>query len=490
MIDPEILSRPLRTAAELRGEDEQSLRHLFNDAHLMVRLEEAFADIADARETFQLVVNEALRFCPNIALCVPRAAQDLVDAVAALAVGIHGERHRVEVVGVNEAPRFQAVVNVGIEILAGLPSVTVNSTGWLARAASTGLEIESLYHRVGPFNPIGALAAACLGVGRAFLMLVGQQPPMAPVEVSLYTYEVGAPGSLPTGPVLPAEPLTLDGLLVGCGAVANGWAYAMKRLPVIGRMEAIDRQSLRIENFGAYMLASRKGLGKPKTELIRDYLSPAIMVTARTEEWEFFKIRLKHGLPVPRLVVNGLDNVEARHSVQRLWPETLIDMAAGGLTSQLIVKPRAGDGLCLLEALKRPEHEEGYAERLSQETGLRADRIRNEPTTPITEADVETAPPDKRQQLVAARQLGQLVCGHVTDQNLQMEGQSSDFAPAVPFVTGFSGVVGAGETMKWLMGHRYEHGLHWQHSSRSGRMRALAMRCNRHCDCQRQVSVT
>ncbi len=65
-----------------------------------------------------------------------------------------------------------------------------------------------------------------------------------------------------------------------------------------------------------------------------------------------------------------------------------------------------------------------------------------------------------------------------------MEGHDPDFAPAVPFVTAFSGIRGAAETMKWLMGHRCVHSLHFQHSFESGRSRALDMTCNPGCECQ------
>src|SRR5207244_1664674 len=143
-------------------------------------------------------------------------------------------------------------------------------------------------------------------------------------------------------------------------------------------------------------------------------LEPAIAVTPRPDEWEFFKIRLHYGLRVPLIVVNGLDNVETRHSVQRLWPEVLVDMAAGGLTSQVILKARQSHGVCLLRALDRPAQEVGWTERLARETGLPIERILEGLTTAITEADVAQAPEDKRAGLERAREKGQLVCGRVT----------------------------------------------------------------------------
>jgi hypothetical protein len=256
----------------------------------------------------------------------------------------------------------------------------------------------------------------------------------------------------------------------------------MKRLAVVGRLQAIDRQSLRLENIWSYVAVGRESVGKPKVVLIRELLSPAINVTERADHWEFFKIWLDHGLEVPPLIIAGLDNVTTRHSVQRLWPGTLIDMAAEGLQSQVIVKHKQGDGLCLLRALSVPPGEVDWAQNLASATGLDPAQIANEPTGEITLAEIEAAPVDKQAELRTA--LGKPRCGHINRQSLQMEGHDADFAPAVPFVTGYSGVVGAAETMKWLMGHRHPDSLHFQKSFESSRSRALKMKCDPSCECQ------
>jgi hypothetical protein len=474
-------------AARLRGKDEAELEHLFREARVLVRLEDAFAGVSDARETFLFAVNQSLRFCPNVAVSVATGARDLIDAGNELAARVHGAGHRVQIAGAGDTAGFNAVVNVGTEVADGLPWVTVNSTSWVARVASAGSRTHRLPWIPGAPNAIGALGVACLGVGRAFLYLVGMPLVTPPFEISLFTNEVAAAGVLPPGPELPAGPVKLQAFLVGCGAVTNAWAYTVKRLPIVGRLEAVDRQALRIENIAPYVASGREWLGEPKAEMIKALLSPAIDVTPRPEDWELFKIRLPYGIAVPSVIVNGLDNVETRHSVQRLWPEVLIDMAAEGLTNQVIVKTRESDRICLLHALDRPAHEISWAERAARGTGLPVERILEGPTTLISEADVARAPEDKRSALERSRAAGQLICGRVTEQNLRFERPNPDFAPAVPFVTGFSGVVGAAATMRWLMGYRYGADLHFQHSFESGRARTLGMSCDPGCDCQVQA---
>jgi len=474
-------SRPARLAASIIGKTEEAAIHLFTKKKILVRLEARFCQDLDARETFLFTVNQCLRFCSNMSVCVEKGSDALIGACNSLAVRVHGPGANVEAVNKVTGRVFDAIVNVGTEVLSDLPSATINSSGWVARLATPGSAIPKLYWKSETPNPLGALAATCLGVGAAFLAILGK-PLASSIETSLFSHEVADPGTLPPGPPLPTSPLLLNGFLVGCGAVTNGWAYAMKRLPIVGSLQAIDRQSLRFENIGAYVAVGLESVNKPKALLIKELLAPAIDVTERSDQWEFFKIWLDHGLEVPPLIIAGLDNVMTRHSVQRLWPETLIDMAAEGLQSQVIVKHQKGAGLCVLRALSIPPDEVDWAQNLGRATGLDPRLIAKEPTGEITQTEIDEAPVDKQAELRSA--LGKPRCGHINRLSLQMEGHDPDFAPAVPFVTGFSGVVGAAETIKWLMGHRYPHSLHFQKSFESSRSKALDMKCDPGCECQ------
>ncbi len=223
--------------------------------------------------------------------------------------------------------------------------------------------------------------------------------------------------------------------------MTNGWAYAVRRLPIQGRLVAVDKQSLREENLGPYVL-STTDLGRPKVELLKRSLEPLIHVTPRPEPLEFYRIRLERGLVrVPELVIAGLDDILARHSVQRLWPDILIDMAGGGTTTQLVVHHAGGAGICLLEALRPPAGTADFAERMAAATGLSAERIRSCPTDLVSEEDVEAAAPEHRGELETARRLGRPLCGRITDHNLYEEGYSDDFTPS-------------GAVRRRLLGHR------------------------------------
>src|SRR5437879_9000175 len=388
-------SRPARLGALVADLPEETILGLLSKKRILARLETMFSEDPDARETFVFTVNQVLRYCPNVSICVDKSANDLIETCRHLAYRVHGSERVVDVVRDDIRTGFDATVNVGMEVREEENSATVNSNGWIARLAAGQQGKRFLEHKPSGFNPIGALAAGCLGAGAAFLATLGK-PIVASTEMSLFTYEVGSFGTLDAGPALPDLALRLNAFLVGCGAVANGWAYAVKRLPIIGALQAIDRQSLRIENVGPYVAAGRDSVGKRKAELIKALLSPKIEVTARADQWEFFKIRLKNELSIPPLIITGLDNVVTRHSVQRLWPETLIDMAAGGLGSQVIVKHRNSDGQCILNALRIPNSEADWARDLASTAGLNPHLIASDPTGEITQEEIDKAPVDKQ----------------------------------------------------------------------------------------------
>ena len=484
MTEPAALqSRPVRLAATLTGNEEAALDHLFLNARVLVRLEEAFAEVEDARETLLSVVNQVTRFCPNIVVDV--GSSTLVAGANAVVAQVHGAERSVEEVRDTGAVAFDVMINIGQAVLSDPRATTVNSTGWVARVANAGSGVQSLPWRPAPANPVGAMAASCLGAGAAFLYLLKAPPATRATEFSLFTLLSGQLGTLPIGPDLPDELAQLDAFLIGCGGVSSGWAYTVRRLPIGGSLQAIDRQSLRVENLGPYVGAQRQWRGKPKAEIIAEILAPKIKVTGRADEWELFKIRLKDELAVPPLIVNGLDHVGTRHSAQRLWPHTLIDMAAGGVTSQVILKRTPGRGICLLKALHRPDDELDWADRAARDTGLRRERILEGPTTRITQNDVDQAPAEPARALLQRDVAdGRLVCGRVTDQSMKMEEHNPGFAPAAPFVTGFSGVVGAAATMKLLLGYREPAGFYFQFSFQSCRSRMIEMVCDPGCECQ------
>jgi hypothetical protein len=167
------------------------------------------------------------------------------------------------------------VLNVGREVRSHRAWVAVTASGWCARVATSASGVDALPPAHVPANELAALAAACLGSGQVFLALVGRPLLAGPLELSLFDLTTGAPGDLDVGPALPPS-IELDAFVVGCGGVTNWFAYASARTTLTGRVEAVDKQSLRPENMGPYVCATQARLGIPKAEVIRDVLMSAL----------------------------------------------------------------------------------------------------------------------------------------------------------------------------------------------------------------------
>lgn len=473
-------SRGLRWASELTGESEHVLAQHLHDVRVGIRLDPRSSSSADARESLLLATNMLLRFCPVVTVFLPSADVGLAAAVVGLGEMILGDPASVRLVEAEpKRGEYDAMMNVS-PVCEGPPSwLSINSTGWVARL---GLDGPTEGATGVSANHIGALAASALGVGAVSMKLLGYRDVTDPVELSLWNRSTRNAAASDFGPDLAERRLSLDGMLIGCGAVTNGWAYAARRIGITGSLAAVDHQRFRIENNGPYILGGIKRLHERKVDMIHDELAPGLTVTPFAELFEFFRVRIETGmLPPPESIIAGLDGIPSRHAVQRMWPHTLIDMGSGGTTAQVVTHRRGSGGICLLEAL-RDDDGLDPAEQAARVTGLPAERIRDHPTDPITDSDVVNAPPQFRAGLAEARDRGQLVCGRVTDHYLNDEEYSAGFAAAVPFVSALAGIIGAAETARMLLTDNLES-MHLQFDFRSMKLRALQMTSAADCEC-------
>src|SRR6266508_5596397 len=179
-------SRPTRQAARATGASEaEALARL--DGSVVVALDDALAEDPDARETFLFAVNQCLRFAGRVG--VSTSAVDLAVAAEELALAITGS----PLASLDDA---DVTLIVGTRVVRARPAVTVCSSGWLARVATSAGPADELPHPPAPPNVLGALAAACLGASQVFHQLAGLGLAGAPLELSLWTLEKGALGSL------------------------------------------------------------------------------------------------------------------------------------------------------------------------------------------------------------------------------------------------------------------------------------------------------
>jgi molybdopterin/thiamine biosynthesis adenylyltransferase len=390
-----------------------------------------------------------VRVCPNITVAIPRSCTTLLQNAMVLSKHISFGRELEFRHEDEDMSQYDAVLSVGSKVRSDLPWTTINSNGWIARVTSGERE---LCGHCDLANPIAALGAACLGVGEIFKRLIRLRPERGEVlngfSYSLLTYQESRDDT-DCGPALP-EDLATDLLVVGAGAIGNGLVHLISQLPFTGRISVIDLQNFEIENLGTCILVGPDELEKPKAVVLAEYLKNA-GIDANGFPMPFEQFVTKFDAQ-PEIVINGLDNIDVRHQVQRsLWPDVVIDGAIGDFTCQVSRHPWPDDIACLICLFRKPDGR--LAEDVqSEETGISVHRLAN-PDALITESDIDVAPVAK-QDFLRSR-IGRSICSVIQEamaQTISQEKQREAFAPSTPFVACFSACMVVSEVVAHISG--------------------------------------
>jgi len=441
-----VYSRPAKTAAQLA---EQALdHHRFLAKKVLLTGEPEILNTLNGRNCFLNAVGLLIRICPNITIHIPADCEDLrvvsrlFSKRIAFGPGVEYCDH------VDDVGSFDAILSVGVAVNPGLPWTTINSNGWLARVSSgtRGLPAD-----VAMENPVGALAAASLGVGEVFKRLIRLRPERGELldglSFSLRTYRAG---ETDCGPELPSS-LDVDLLVVGGGAIGNGTVRLLSQLPCRGRVDIVDSQTYGEENLGTCILMGTHDLGASKARTLAAHLRrPLLEVQAFEMTFEEYA---RDARAIPAVVLNGLDNISARHQVQRaLWPDIVLDGAIGDFMCQVSRHPWPDDVACLICLFREPAGAPAETIQM-QATGLSLERLLR-PDDLLSASDVDCAPGEKREFLRA--RLGRPICSVIQEGialKISAEQQAKGFEPSVPFAACFSACMVVAEmiahNMRW-----------------------------------------
>ena len=419
--------------------------HRFVNKRVLLTGEQATLATDNGRECLLCSLRLLVRICPNLSVVMPPEAGAILDECRQLAAGIAFGRAVEFPAGAPDLARYDAILSLGTQPRPDLPWTVINSNGWLARVSSgsTGLPAAC-----GQANPVGALAAACLGVVDVFKRLIRLKDARGRhfdgLTFSLHSYRCGEND---LGPELPAN-LPLDLLLVGAGAIGNGIIHLLSRLPTSGRIWIVDAQMFRDENLGTCLLIGPPELDDtPKAAFAERALGGRLQARGFHEDLTAFQQRLGTEVPYPRVVLTALDSIDARHEAQGLWPDLIIDGAIGDFPCQVSRHRWDEDSACLLCLFRHPPGPAAEAVA-SRATGLSQSRVQQAEAT-VTEEDVCTAPAERREWL--RERLGRPICSVVQEgvvQQISAEGQRQGFAPSVPFVACLSACMVVGELIK------------------------------------------
>lgn len=437
-------SRPAKTAAQLA---EQAVdRHRFLAKRVLLTGETETLKSLNGQFCFLDAIGLLVRICPNITIHVPAECEDLRTASETFARRIAfgpGVEYCSEV---DDFGVFDAILSVGTAVRPGLPWTTINSNGWLARVSSGKCALPA---DVSMENPIGSLAAASLGVGEVFKRLIRLKPErgdfLEGFSFSLRTYRAG---ETDCGPELPSS-LDVELLLVGGGAIGNGTVLLLSQLPCRGDVDIVDSQTYGEENLGTCILMGTHDLGDSKASMLAGHLrTPLLEVQGYEMKFEEYA---RYARAIQAVVLNGVDNIPARHQVQRgLWPDVVVDGAIGDFMCQVSRHPWPDDVACLICLFR--EQAGAQAERIQMEaTGLPLDRLLL-PDALLSVSDVENAPDEKRDFLRA--RLGRPICSVIQEGialKLSLDQQQEGFEPSVPFTACFSACMVVAEMIAHLM---------------------------------------
>ncbi|MGF7054767.1 hypothetical protein GGC47_003971 [Bosea sp. OAE752] len=337
---------------------------------------------------------------------------------------------------------FAAVLSIGGEGRNDRPWTVITSNGWVLRVTSTA---EPISQACGVSNPVGAFAAASLGVGEVFKRLIklrddkGQL--LSGCVYSLWSYLEGDEAT----PSLP-DVLDVDALVAGGGAIGNGVVHLLTRLPLGGSCQILDRQTYGEENWGTCVRVTRQGVAEHKASFLAGLCTGSFKATPIVGDIE--DLSKTSGWRAPSVVLSGFDNVEARHAIQGLWPDVIIDGAIGRrLECQVSAHPWSSTVACLRCVFKAPlgEPAEAVQQRL---TGL-ATAALADLTRPLSERDVEAAAPERRQWLT--EQVGKPICSVLGAASaLSVDAVEEGFRPSVPFAATFSACMMVTELVRYL----------------------------------------
>lgn len=407
------------------------------------------------------------RVVGELSVIVPEALPEFQAEVDAVLAGLWSQGHARRIDGSEGDLRAAtAILNVGPTVRPELPWTSIMANGWVACCTSGA---HALPEATDEANPLASMLAASFGVTEVFKRVYGvpaqKAAPMLDVAFSLF--ELSSEFS-DFGPALPLEIAMPNTLLLGAGAIGNGLVLLLSQLPLTGRILVLDKQAFGPENYGTCaLLDDAEWIGKPKAGKLAQWLKERsrLAVTGERSTVESAMNGTLLDELKPDLVVNGLDDIEARKAVQRLWPELLVD---GGINS-VGAAVRAHSMSHRQFACMRCAFVEAKQDHIAQQskaTGLSRASLEGNTDRPITDQDIAEANPERQEWLRAQQKLGRKVCSTMMAAEADGLGLSlaAGFQPSVPFVATTSAALVMAHVLRALLWpqKKFFHGFQFE----------------------------
>src|SRR5258708_5234809 len=262
-------AKNLQSASSLlRGIDPEGFKDLLAKESVAIAFDKTAATTAEGRKTLDLLTRLLARLYPVLTYLgldqtAKRASKDLESLAQAV-------NPNIEIKGSTEG--LTRCIVVGVVSAKGLPETCkvlfTGSDNWLAR-----LSVKKPVGSGSSPNPFGAGAAACFAVANVFRQTFAAQlpNPKADEDVTFSVLDMAVVKKGSRNPGWEVVDLS-EVFLVGCGAIANGFLWALRDFSGKGTLHVLDDEVLDITNLQRYVMTLAKDEGA-KTELAKAWLS-------------------------------------------------------------------------------------------------------------------------------------------------------------------------------------------------------------------------
>jgi hypothetical protein len=172
-------------------------------------------------------------------------------------------------------------------------------------------------------NPFGAGAAACLGAANIFRQTFASNlpNPKTDEEGIFSTLEMMLVDKAARNPAWTDVDLG-EFYLAGCGAIGNGFLWALRELQSTGTLHAVDGEAVDLTNLQRYAMTVSGDENKPKTELAKEWLATSkIKVEPHAQHWEQY-VSVRSNWFLDRVAV-AVDTEKARINIQAALPRVI-----------------------------------------------------------------------------------------------------------------------------------------------------------------------
>lgn len=287
------------------------------------------AATANGQTMLLVAANLLSRWCRRVTMALPPTVAHPSVGAGDLGELVLAQMHDADPFGDFRIVDVESAVSSDVTLCLGGPApralggqaIFITASGWLA-----GLSERSalLLPQNQAENPLGAVAAACLGVAQVFKIAVGMPPALwlregvfdvSRLEWSDEPRPLSWPTSLDVGKVL----------MVGAGSVGSAAAYCARIAGLRGSVDILDRDRVKVENFNRSPIFGRVTFDLTKADAVAGFLAGSGLSATPVPEWwdEFVqrRARLTFDYDVWLPLANEFG---VRHAMQHSVPPLMI----------------------------------------------------------------------------------------------------------------------------------------------------------------------